>query len=242
MLPKAASGTSVELMTVCPWFPEAADMLKEHPGLDVGIHVALNSEWSGYKWKPLTSCPSLCDEDGYLKPGRHEAIDPEELEAEMRAQIELGLKYVKNVTHISDHMMWTLQPGAKELAIRVAEEYGLRYQGHPDVDGEIGLTPVDYNAVRKDENGKRESSFLAMLATLEKGKTYWTIEHPGLDTEEMRGITNTGWDGTLYVAGPDRQDVTDTYTSKAVREFIRSQGIELVSFGDLIREAEAGNK
>lgn len=32
---------SVELMPVCPWFPEAVKMLKDNPDLDVGIHLAL---------------------------------------------------------------------------------------------------------------------------------------------------------------------------------------------------------
>jgi predicted glycoside hydrolase/deacetylase ChbG (UPF0249 family) len=52
-------GTSAEIMPVCPWFLEAARLCNENPGLDVGIHVALNSEWKGYKWKPFTDCPLI---------------------------------------------------------------------------------------------------------------------------------------------------------------------------------------
>lgn len=229
-------GTSAELMTVCPWFLEAAEMLNENPGLDVGIHVAFNSEWKNYKWKPLTDCPSLCDEDGYLIAGRPSGErDIKEAEAELRAQIELGLKYVKNVTHISDHMMWTMQPELKEMAIRVAEEYGLRYQGQTDVDAEIGLTG-NSEMIRKDESGSRIPGFIKMLSALEKGKTYWTIEHPGLDNEEMKGIYNIGFNGERNYTGPDRQDVTDTFTSPEVIKYIKEHGIELVSFGDLIQE------
>lgn len=223
-------------MTVCPWFLEAAEMLNQNPGLDVAIHVAFNSEWEKYKWKPLTNCPSLCDEDGYLIAGRPQGDrDLKEAEAELRAQIELGLKYVNNVTHISDHMMWSFQPEMKEMAISVAREYGLRYQGQADVDAEIGL--VGRGAmIMKDESGSRVSSFIKWLGTLEKGNTYWTIEHPGLDNEEMKRIYNIGFNGERNYTGPDRQDVTDTFTSPEVIKYIEDHGIELVSFGDLIRE------
>lgn len=232
-------GTSAELMTVCPWFLEAAGMLNENPGLDVGIHVTFNSEWAHYKWKPLTDCPSLCDEDGYLMAGRGgNTIDLKEAEAELRAQIELGLKYVNHVTHITDHMMWSMGPGLKELAVSVAEEYGLRYQGTADRDMELGgLTSLP--RYRPDASGKRENAFLEALSTMEKGKTYWTIEHPGLDNEEMSGIY---LQDPAQDVGGDRQDVTDTFTSPEVMQFIKDQGIELVSFGDLIREYNDNNQ
>ena len=133
-------GRSAEVMSVCPWFMEAANMLKEHPGLDVGVHITLCCEWAGYKWKPLTDCPSLCDEDGYLiGKTQNPNATLEDVEKEMRAQIELAMKYIDNVTHITDHCMWTMRPEFKELAIRVAEEYGLRYQGQGDYDAQIGI-------------------------------------------------------------------------------------------------------
>ena len=36
---------SVELMPVGAWYPEAVKMLEYAPGLDVGIHLAITSEW-----------------------------------------------------------------------------------------------------------------------------------------------------------------------------------------------------
>jgi hypothetical protein len=38
---------TVEVMVPCPWFPEAAALLRENPGLDVGVHITLTSEWEG---------------------------------------------------------------------------------------------------------------------------------------------------------------------------------------------------
>ncbi len=43
-------------------------MLKENPGLDVGLHLVIAGEWENVKWRPLTHCPSLTDENGYFFP------------------------------------------------------------------------------------------------------------------------------------------------------------------------------
>ena len=112
---------SAEVLVVGSWFPEAVKMLKDNPGLDVGVHLAITSEWENVKWRPLTDCPSLVDENGYFFPmmGPNEAypgqsvmenkqnFDIKEIEKEFRAQIELAIKNVPNVTHISGHMMST---------------------------------------------------------------------------------------------------------------------------------------
>ena len=36
--------------------------------------------------------------------------------------------------------------------------------------------------------------------------------------------------------GEDRQDVTNTFTDPAILQYIRDNGIELISFGDILRE------
>jgi hypothetical protein len=43
-------------------------MLAAHPGADVGVHLALTSEWDNLKWRTLTDCPSLRDESGCFYP------------------------------------------------------------------------------------------------------------------------------------------------------------------------------
>ena len=37
--------TTTNVIVPGPWFLEAARLLKENPGLDVGVHLALTSEW-----------------------------------------------------------------------------------------------------------------------------------------------------------------------------------------------------
>src|SRR6478736_6721297 len=57
--------TSIEVIIPSPWFPEAVKMLRENPGIDIGIHLALTSEWDMIKWRPLSDCSSLKDSNGY---------------------------------------------------------------------------------------------------------------------------------------------------------------------------------
>ena len=59
---------SIEVLVPSPWFPEAVQLLKENPGVDVGIHLTLTSEWDNIKWRPLTQCRSLTDSNGYFYP------------------------------------------------------------------------------------------------------------------------------------------------------------------------------
>ena len=105
--------TSIEVMVVTAWFPEAARLLRENPGVDVGLHFTITSEWDNIKWRPLTHCPSLVDEDGYFLPMmspnkaypgksiRESKWNLEEIEREARAQIEMALKHIPHVSHIS---------------------------------------------------------------------------------------------------------------------------------------------
>ncbi|WP_315816761.1 ChbG/HpnK family deacetylase [Paraflavitalea speifideaquila] len=95
---------SIEVIVPSPWFPEAAALLAANPGVDVGIHLAITSEWDNIKWRPVSNCPSLTNADGYFYP----MIWPNknypdgaliehpwkiaDIEKEFRAQIELALK------------------------------------------------------------------------------------------------------------------------------------------------------
>src|SRR5256885_5271632 len=52
---------SVEVIVPGPWFLDAVRRLQDHPGIDVGIHLCLTSEWERVKWRPITASPSLAD-------------------------------------------------------------------------------------------------------------------------------------------------------------------------------------
>ena len=129
---------SVEIMPVASWYPEAVKMLKNAPGLDVGVHLVITSEWENVKWRPLTSCPSLTNEQGYfwpmLFPNKNypnqsvveHGYDIKELEQEFRAQIERVMVDIPWVSHISGHMgSIFFDDKVREMVDRLAKEYNL---------------------------------------------------------------------------------------------------------------------
>ncbi len=236
--------TTVELMVPCSWFPEAVKLLNENPGLDVGIHLVLTSEWENYKWRPLTWVPSLTDADGYFYPTiwQRKNMPPgmalrdanwkiEEIEKEMRAQIELAKRKVPHVSHLTCHMgcsNW--DPKVKKVYTQLAKEYNL------------DIAPSEYGVQRTAGFGdakttkERTKRFIEMLEGLKPG-THLFIDHPALDTAEMRAIGHSGY----YDVAEDRDAVTKVFISEEVKRAIKKLGIQLISYADL-KKARTGKE
>lgn len=228
---------SVEIMPPTPWFREAAKLLKENPDLDVGIHLTLTSEWENVKWRPLTHCPSLTDAQGYFYPMifnnpnyQNQALQEQdwklaEIEQELRAQIELALQEVPQISHLSGHMGCTrMDEKVTELTEKLAQEYGLAIQ--PDA---LGVQSVRYEGPHKTLEEK-VASFTRMLEGLTPG-TYLFVDHPAYNTPEVQAIYHIGYEDVAT----DRQGVTDLFTHEAILEVIRRKGIQLISYADLVK-------
>lgn len=233
--------TSIEVIAPSPWFPEAVRLLQQNPRADVGLHFAITSEWDNIKWRPLSNCPSITNEDGYFYPMVYKnrnypgqaILDHEwkieDVERELRAQITLAKKYIPGLTHISGHMNASgFDPNVKAMVARVASEFNLS-----TVDSDPSRNQFSY--ARADFHGKnteqRIEAFITMLNGLEEGKTYVFVEHPGINDEELKAISHIGY--TDVAEG--RQDVTTIFTSGKVREAIARKGIQLVSYEDVLQ-------
>jgi len=217
---------SVEVMAPCPWFNEAAAMLRENPGYDVGVHLTLTSEWANYKWGPLTQAPSLVDKDGHFFPTTRGFLASKwnihEVEKELRAQIELALKAIPQVTHLSSHMGTpTSNPQLRALVQKLAAEYKLTFETPGSKYFRWG---VGSDATAE----QREAALIKALEGLTPG-AYILVEHPGLDTEEMRGIGHEGY----WNVASHRDAVTKAFTSAKVKAVIEKRGIQLVSYNDV---------
>jgi predicted glycoside hydrolase/deacetylase ChbG (UPF0249 family) len=228
--------TSVEIIVPSPWFPEAVRMLAENPSIDVGIHLALSSEWSNVKWRPVSDAISIRDEDGYFFPMiwpnksyPGQALNENrwtlpDIEKEFRAQIELALRKLPRISHVSSHMGCTdMNDSVRLLTTRLAKEY------HIDIDlQESGVEYVSYEGLRKTSAGKI-AGFLKMLDKLKPGHTYLFVDHPGIDNAELRAIHHIGYEDVAT----DRQGVTDTWTHPSVKKRIHERNIQLISYSDL---------
>ena len=246
---------SAEVLVVGSWFPEAVKMLKENPGLDVGVHLAITSEWENVKWRPLTDCPTLVDENGYFFPmmGPNAAypgqsimenmanFDINEIEKEFRAQIELALKNIPQVTHISGHMMSTaFNPQVMEVVQKLSEEYNL-----PSIDRGEAFKQYNFSYTGYDGPSataeEKIASFIKALEKMEKGKRYIFIDHPAYNDSEMQTVMHVGYENVAV----DRQGVTDLLKSEEVLKVIQERGIKLIDINTLTKSlprAEASAK
>jgi len=233
--------TSIEVIVPSPWFPEVVKMLKQNPRIDVGLHFAITSEWDNIKWRPLTAAPSLRNEDGYFYPMLYTNKDypkqavmdnawkMEDIEKEMRAQIEMAKKYIPQISHVSGHMnSLAFVPEVKALAVKLGKEYNLPMV---DADGakEYGINYIGFD-FRNKTTEQRTDAFIEMLGKLETGKTYVYVEHPGLDNDELKAISHIGYEDVAQ----GRQDITTIFTSEKVKEALIRKGIELVSYKEAL--------
>ena len=103
-------------MVPCPWFPAVAQMCRENPEIDMGVHATLNAEWETYRWGPVSTSESgsgLMDGTGYFHQWHQAVYDnarPEEVEKEVNAQVERALSTGIDVTHVDSHMGTIMSP------------------------------------------------------------------------------------------------------------------------------------
>jgi predicted glycoside hydrolase/deacetylase ChbG (UPF0249 family) len=230
---------TVEVMAVGPWFPEAARLLRENPGLDVGLHLALTSEWDTVKWRPLTTAPSLVEEGGWFFPmiwpseryGKDRALKEQpwklgEIEGELRAQIELTQREVPQLSHLSGHMGFaSIGEEVGALVKRLAVEYGL------DIDARtLAVKRLGWQGPKTTPAEKVET-FARMMEELGPG-TWIHVDHPAYDDPEMRQVRHVGYEDVAV----DRQGVVEAWTSPKVKEIVARRGIELIGYDDLAAE------
>ncbi|MFB8188284.1 polysaccharide deacetylase family protein [Microbacterium sp. NPDC055988] len=99
---------STTVMVPCSWSPEALTFAASRTDLDIGVHLVLTSEWSRYRWRPLTGTgTSLVDADGFF-PVDVASVErfatDDDVAAELAAQLQAALDAGVDVTHLDNHM------------------------------------------------------------------------------------------------------------------------------------------
>lgn len=249
---------SAALMVPCPWYNEMANWYKENPDYDLGLHLALTSEWKWYRWGPVadrSKVPGLIDNDGYLHRTVQAVVlsaKPEEIEAEIRAQVERALSKGTRPSHIDTHM-GTLyaRPDYTMAYLKVAEEYRIpamaieptpkvmekfKKQGYP-VSEKGNQILRDYKLPKLDDfygapDGKtyadKKANFQALVRSLDPGITE-IIFHPSVETECLKAITGSwqqrAWELQMF-GDPEMQS------------FFEREGILFTNWKDMMKRWE----
>lgn len=221
-----------------PWFLEAATLLRENPGLDVGVHLAITSEWDAVKWRPLTAAPSIVDADGYFwplvapRPGsppntsiKEAPWKLAEIDRELRAQLDAAKKHLPQATYTWYHMGFTsLAPEVGDLAAKLTREYGLLQPM------DLGVKSIGRVYESTDSGAVRADKLAARLESLEPG-LWLHIDHGSTDDPEMRAIGHRGYE---HVAA-DRSANVEMWKSPKVREVVERRRIRLTNYRELAK-------
>lgn len=175
---------SVSVLFACPWYQEAVTMLKQHPEVAVGVHLALNSEWRDYRWGPVLGkggVPSLTDSVGYLRPSSEAFLasryDIGEVERELSAQVERALASGLRISYVDAHMRtaWAT-PALRAVTERVARKYGLAISSYfGESEHSLWDVPV----------ANKKSVLLTQLAALPRDSVNLVVMHVAERTPEM---------------------------------------------------------
>lgn len=238
---------SASIMVPCPWFPEIAAYARDHKQMDFGLHLTLNAEWKHFKWGPVSSrnkVASLLNKDGYfyslVDSLNHTALG-DEVEVELRSQVQKALDAGIDVTHLDAHMGAAVSTPANLLAyLRVGKEFELpmlldgRVNDIPSdeikglIDDRVLLMDAIYSAGPEDFQNGMADYYEKVFRELPVGISSLLI-HLAYDDEEMRAVTidHPNW-GAAW-----RQADFDFFTSDACRQILEEEGIILVSWREI---------
>ena len=249
-LNEIGSISSGAVMVPCPWFLHAADYARQHPQVDLGVHLTLTSEWKTYRWGPVSTrdpASGMIDEEGYfyhLSEPAQEHGDPAAVELELTAQVERALKAGLVPTHVDTHMGTVAHPKFMSIYIQLAMKFhlppmiprlneagwhalGLNAEfarmavGLMQQFEESGLPLLDaFGGMTLDSDENRLERTKQAFTNLQPGITHFVI-HPSRDTPELRAIT------------PDwRCRVADyhNFMNDELRQHIRKSGVHIIGY------------
>jgi chitin disaccharide deacetylase len=239
--------TSASILVPCPWFPEVARWAKQHPNADLGIHLALTSEWTDLRWGPVggaSRVPSLIDTHGYFPsdtPDVDQKVRMQDVEYELHSQIDRATNEGIPITHLDMHMAGMVSSTDLFGVYRkLRDEYKLPMlletsgTHGPPAGISVSAEEISVQRVVTMEPGVAAKDWLDWyrkeLTPLPPG-VYQLIVHLAYDDEEMRGTTydHPDW-GAAW-----RQHDLDMVKSAEFRQFLKEQGFVLVTWKELAK-------
>lgn len=244
--------SSTSMMVPAAWSKEVAELAKSIKNPDIGIHITLTNEWLHYNWGPeagKTDVPGLVNPLGHMYPSCAEVAQnasPEQVEKEVRAQIESAKSMGIDVTHLDSHMgcMFYGRPEYMRIYVKLALEYNIPaminqeiYKGliepNPALfEGlEVQKLPIIDQIIMADEkayaNGMEEF-YINALKNLPAG-VHVLLIHLAFDDAEMNAVTS----GHDAFHAPWRQKDYDFFTSEQAKKLLEEQNIKLITWKEI---------
>jgi hypothetical protein len=234
--------TSATVMVPAPWFGEVAAYARTHPDADLGLHLTLTAEWQTFRWGPVTPrllVPSLVGPDGFFYStteefARHAKV--EEVETEVRAQIERAKSMGLDPTHLDAHMhalyatpqlFAVLRKVARDyrLPIRMARNEQVFRDLLPYVDAADPFPDAIFSPQGDVQPAAWKDYYLNVIKNLQPGVTELFV-HLAHDDAEMRAVTVNYpvWDAAW------RQRDVDVISSPEFRKALADNHVILIGW------------
>ena len=234
---------SASIMMPTPWVTEVAAFSKANPTADLGLHLVMTSEWETYRWgglAPIDKTPSLHDPDGTM-PRQTQVVATraklDEVERELRAQIDRAYAIGLKPTHVDSHMGALFNtPGLFATYVKVARSYRLPFLafiGAPSPAGQSVLQPGDIfpDTVIVADNVPKErwnQFYIDAVKNLKPGLSE-ILFHLGYDDAELRAVTvNHDAYGSAW-----RQRDIDLVSSAEWKQALKDNKVVLVTWREI---------
>ena len=238
------SVSSGSIMVPTAWFPEVAAYANAHPKADLGLHLTLTSEWKYLKWRPVSGSDKvthLTDANGFLFPGVDSVLikaNKDEVETELRAQIERAKQFGIDFTHFDSHM-GTLYAKADflQVMIKLGREYKVPVMLNNLIlalNHETNITDKDvvidsiYMENPPDYKSGTEAFYTRILNGLQPG-VHEIILHAAYNDSEMKAVTI---DHPEYGA-EWRQADFNFFTSEKCKQLLKQNGIQVITWREI---------
>ncbi|WP_166926249.1 polysaccharide deacetylase family protein [Flavobacterium poyangense] len=239
---------SCSIMIPCPWSFEMVNYAKNNPQFDYGVHLTLTCEWEDYKFgpvAPLSEVSSLTDQNGHFYKTRADFFNnakAEEVEKELRAQIERALHFGLQPTHLDSHMCSVgVSPEFLELYKSLGKEYNLPVLLNKTFIESVNLTKESFdfeNDILAEHlhighfdyfiKNEQKNYYSSALDTMPSGFNIILI-HPAFDDTEMQAITKNHPNfGSEW-----RQIDFDYFTSEECRTKLKENNIQLITWKEI---------
>ncbi len=253
---------SASAMAPCPNFEDFINWAKTNPGVDVGMHLTLTSEWKTYRWGSVSDTakvPGLIDPDGkfwHEVPGVVQHASAAEVETEIRAQIEKAIAMGWQPTHMDTHMGTLFgSPDYMKVYVKVAQEYGIpaniidlsnkevleafRKTGYPLTDDVVDMVAAyklpkldNFTGVPKGKTYEEVRGNFFKLVKSLKPGLTEIVFHPSTETENVKTITNS-WQQRVWEA--------QLFTDPVVKQFFKDEGIIFTNWIDIMERFNKQN-
>lgn len=196
---------SASVIVPGPRFQEVAAYARAHPDLDLGVHLALTSEWPGYRWGPIatrSAVPTLLDADSLLRRAWTDTttVRWQDVEQELQAQVAAARAAGIRPSHLDVHeyVLFTRGPVLFEILRRVAQEAGVPFLSAREwIAGRAPMRQLPAGplqlarvvAIAPDvPPSEWEAFYTAQVRALPPGVSE-LILHPAADSTAMKALT-----------------------------------------------------